>query len=126
MPPGCKHRSSRWSTATGSGRYIKIQRPTTASKSSSKPWALHVPFEEIHISPPRGAYARPRCLQDGRVRLDADHGAARADEVRKQQGHVSGAAPDIQDLHAGGDAGVREELAGEGAVDLGLTDEPRG
>src|SRR5262249_40174763 len=58
-----------------------------------------------------GALARQR--HGGRVAIDPDDGAARADELAGDERHVADAAADVEDAHPGAEPGGDEELAGE-------------
>ena len=47
----------------------------------------------------------------------------RSDEVGGEEGDVAGAAAEVEDLHATGDAGGAEQPPGERPVDLRLEDQ---
>jgi hypothetical protein len=86
----------------------------------------HIAIQKGDVRPPYGADPLPRRLEDSWIHLDPYHIAPRANQVSQQQGHVPGATPDVQHFHAGADTGGYQKLPGDGAVDLGLPDQPPG
>ena len=55
--------------------------------------------------------------------VDAEHGPGRADQPGGQERHVAGAAADVEDPHARGQAGPAQDLLGEVAEEAGLVDQ---
>ena len=123
MPPGRTVPASCRMKAAGSGRYIRIHRPTAASKARLTVHRLDVAGLEGDIAVPSGVGPRSGRSEDLGIRVEADHSAGRADHVGKQHRHIAGAAADVEDGHAGLDPGRLEQPSRDRRVDSMLKDE---
>ena len=84
MPPALGSAASRYCTGTGSGGYIRIHRPNTASN--------------------------PGSCQNFRIHVDAETRPVRPRQLGKQQRDVACAGPDVEHRDAGSDARRLESL----------------
>ena len=84
---------------------------------------VKVAGDELDVRRSHGSSALARRLEDRRVGVHTDDPAFRSDEICGEEGDVAGAAAEVEDLHATGDAGGAEQPPGERPVDLRLEDE---
>jgi hypothetical protein len=81
---------------------------------------LDVAHAELDVGGAEPARPVPR-LGDGLgIGVDADQRAVRADDAGGEQGHVAGAAAQVEDARTGREPGVREEARGDRVEDAAL------
>src|SRR6476646_5380042 len=100
VPPG--RSAPRWwrTTATGSARWNRIRRPTTASNLRPASNVRTSPCTKLTLASPASA------------RRVSDDGAFRADERRDELGDVPEAAAEVEDVHLRPDPRRLEQQAG--------------
>lgn len=82
-----------------------------------------IAFEETNVAHAAELRAGDGPLDGGGDAVGADNFAAGSDETSDEEGDVATAAADIENAHAGGDAGLEKELASERLIGLRLTAE---
>ncbi len=121
--PAPAARSSRRSSASGSGKYISTSRPMIASKRASVARSCRSCVTKLTLARPDvgGAPLRERDRL-GRA-VDADHRAVAAHQRRRQERHVAGAAADVEHAHARPHAGRAQHFLRQLAEEPALSDQ---
>ena len=81
--------------------YNSTSRPMTASNVALERQRPHVALEEGDLREAKPAGPVAGGLERPPVHVDADHLAARTDDVGGEEGHVPGAAADVEHAHPG-------------------------